>query len=607
MRKEFNPEEWSGASTSLSNQKQVTESGASTFRQAQCNASLSAREQRGEGQTVYEDVEMVVQKVEAAGMDIAPAYEQWRDLGFALSDELGESGRNFYQRLSSFYPGYNSKETDLQFTKCLKARGHGVTIGTLYYLVKQANVSISDYPMSDSRQTISNFRSRMSDNRMSDIENLQTLPTFPEWIFEKLPKILRDVTEKANSADDADLLLLGSVIVLSACLPNVFGIYAGREVFPNLFLFISAQASAGKGRLSLCRKLVEPIHRSLRQLAKAEYEQYQTDLQQYNADKQSSERPKEPPMRMLFIPANNSATGLFQLLKENEEKGLMFETEGDTLAMTFKSEHGNYSDGFRKAFHHETISYNRRRDREYVELKKPRLSALLSGTPKQITALIPNAENGLFSRFIFYHMNIRPEWKDVFAGSSDQTLDEQFEKFGDDFFALYEHLKSHKEALKFTFTAGQQKRFNDYFEQIQLQYLELCGSDYIGTVRRLGLITFRIGMVLTALRIMETGVVENPMVCLDIDFETALEMIKILVKHAAFVFQLMPVEQMQKNHVNAKVQFLEALPDAFDRQTYLRIAETFNIPAKTAEKQIGRFISSGLLRRQKQNLYEKVR
>jgi hypothetical protein len=115
---------------------------------------------------------------------------------------------------------------------------------------------------------------------------------------------------------------------------------------------------------------------------------------------------------------------------------LIFETEGDTLAQTFKSEHGNYSDGFRKAFHHETISYLRRKDREFVELENPRLSALLSGTPKQVLALIPNAENGLFSRFIFYFMNIKPVWKDVFAGDSNTTLDDYFRHLGDRFFDL---------------------------------------------------------------------------------------------------------------------------------------------------------------------------
>ena len=55
---------------------------------------------------------------------------------------------------------------------------------------------------------------------------------------------------------------------------------------------------------------------------------------------------------MLIIPANNSSTGLFLNLNDNQGVGLLFETEGDTLAQTFKSEHGNYSDGFRKAFHH---------------------------------------------------------------------------------------------------------------------------------------------------------------------------------------------------------------------------------------------------------------
>jgi hypothetical protein len=35
------------------------------------------------------------------------------------------------------------------------------------------------------------------------------------------------------------------------------------------------------------------------------------------------------------VPANNSATGLFQILNDNKGIGLIFETEGDTLAQTF--------------------------------------------------------------------------------------------------------------------------------------------------------------------------------------------------------------------------------------------------------------------------------
>jgi hypothetical protein len=313
------------------------------------------------------------------------------------------------------------------------------------------------------------------------------LPTIPETVYQTLPDFLQSATAKATSAEDKDLLLLGSLVAISACLPNIYGIYAERSVYPNLFLFVTAQASAGKGRLTLCRKLVEPIHRSLREQNKAEKEEYQRQLTDYNAtkDKTDMERPQEPPLRMLIIPANNSATGLFQILNDNKGIGLIFETEGDTLAQTFKSEHGNYSDGFRKAFHHEIISYNRRKDREFVELETPRLSALLSGTPKQVSTLIPNAENGLFSRFIFYYMNILPVWKDVFAGDDSQTLDDYFRYLGSQFFDFYKILQLQTEPLRFCLTAKQQQAFNAHFSQAQNQYLYLCGVDYLATVRRL--------------------------------------------------------------------------------------------------------------------------
>lgn len=90
-------------------------------------------------------------------------------------------------------------------------------------------------------------------------------------------------------------------------------------------------------------------------------------------------------------------SAVYQVFGDNDGQGIMFETEGDTLANTFSSDYGNYSDGFRKAFHHENISYVRRKDREYVNLKHPRLSALLTRTPKQVQSLITDAENGLLA------------------------------------------------------------------------------------------------------------------------------------------------------------------------------------------------------------------
>ena len=555
------------------------------------------------------EIETITQRIEAASVDIAPNYADWRDLGFALADALGESGRNYYHRLSRFYPSYSQSETDKQYSACLDSHGHGVTIKTLYHLTKSAGVSVSIPQPTKSPSLGGVGEVTPTKEETEDLEELQetNLPTFPDEIYADLPGLLQKVVAKSNSPEDRDLLLLGSLVVISACLPKVYGIYAEREVHPNLFLFVTAQASAGKGRLTLCRKLVDPIHKSLREVSKLQFEEYQRNLTEYTAtkNKAETERPKEPPVKMLVIPANNSATGVFQILNDNNGSGLMFETEGDTLALTFKSEHGNYSDGFRKAFHHETISYNCRKDREFVEINNPRLSALLSGTPKQVSTLIPSAENGLFSRFIFYFMNVRPVWNDVFANSSDQTLDSYFNHLGMQFFDLYKHLEYQAKPIRFCLTLAQQQAFNAYFSQTQNQYLCLYGADYLATVRRLGLITFRMAMILTALRIMDDGNICSPLVCRDNDFNTALSMVKILVQHAAQVFQQLPSEAVTTAPKNQKQQFLDELPQEFCRKDYLTVAHKLGIPDKTAEKHIKRLAVNGLINHYAHDKYKK--
>ena len=217
---------------------------------------------------------------------------------------------------------------------------------------------------------------------------------------------MQRIVSDSVSDVDADILILGSLVVFSACIPNVFGVYDRREVFANLFLYVTARASAGKGRLSLCRHLVAPIHQALRDKYHRQMKKFEAAQAAFVTNRKNAlaVQPKEPPFLTLFVPANSTSTVVYQTLAQNNGVGLLFETEGDTLANAFNSDLGNYSDGFRKAFHHESISYLRKKDHEFVEIVKPKFSAVLSGTPQQIFNLIPDAENGLFSRFIFYTM-----------------------------------------------------------------------------------------------------------------------------------------------------------------------------------------------------------
>lgn len=137
-------------------------------------------------------------------------------------------------------------------------------------------------------------------------------------------------------------------------------------------------------------------------------------------------------------------------------------------------------------------------------------------------------------------------------------------------------------------------------------------------------------MILTALRIMDDGEIScqrvqnpnsfgvmpsatdilcnnihSPLVCRDNDFNTALSMVKILVQHAAQVFQQLPSEAIATAPKNQKQLFIDELPKEFCRKDYLTVAHKLGIPDKTAEKHIKRFATSGLINHYAHDKYKK--
>ena len=565
------------------------------------------------------DIDLIVSRIEASHTDITGSYSDWVNLGFALADELGEGGRDYFHRISRFYSKYSPTDCNYQFDQCLKAKGHGITIKTLFHLAKQAGIEIGRKGEDEKVGKGEDERVRKGEDETVRIgedekdspsaENPAVeLPTLPDSVYETLPEFLKRVVAQSGTPEEKDIMLLGTLATLSACLPKVYAIYDNKRVFANLFLYISSQASAGKGNLVYCKQLVDPIHRELRRQSHAEKAHYEADMKEYNLMKMkdfSVSKPIKPPEKMLFIPANNSTTGVFQLLSDNEGRGLISETEGDTLAQAFKSDYGNYSDGFRKAFHHESISYFRRTDREYVEIDKPCLSAVLAGTPKQISALIPSAENGLFSRFMFYYMNIKLVWKDVLTERGENGLEGYYDALGQEFLPLYKALEE-KPAIKFCVTPEQNEQFNAFFTQLQEKYVMLQGLDYIGTVRRLGLIAFRIAMIFTALRILETGDFSQIQFCRDDDFQAVLSMIRVLVRHASHVYSELPVDEKPVKSKNKQEQFLEKLPLTFTYTDFIELAKSMSITARSAERYITIFCDKKLIVREQMGTYRNL-
>ena len=558
------------------------------------------------------DVEVIIQRIESAHTDITSDYAHWRDIGFAFADEFGESGRDYFHRVSRFYPEYSQPSCDKQFDNCLKAKGNGVTIKTFFHLAQQAGISLVTV-QSNTNPSVSHKPDGVSKSIAEPITNsnqegsgvneevIFNTPKIPSEVYQQLPEILRDSCEMFAGAIEKDVFLIGAIAVISGCLPNIEGIYFDEPVSAHLYAFITAPAGSGKGKLKWAKYFGLKIHKSMVEQSVREKEQYEQELEHYNNlnknQRQGMERPREPKRKMFFIPANSSSSAFIQALSDNDFKGIIFETEADTLAGTLKQDWGNFSDVLRKAFHHESTNMFRRKDNEHIEVEDPHLAIVLSGTPKQVHNMMPDVENGLFSRFLYYAFEDYSDFKNPFVSHQKVNYTAYFEEMGNQIYTLYQSLSTQKKPIQFCFDTLQGEIFTEKFNALYKRNRMLLGNDFNANSRRLGLITFRIAMVLRALRILEDGDYSNPLVCSETDFQTAIQIAFTLEKHAIAVFQNLP----NNNLKGLKLKFYNALPENFNRQTYLAVGNGLDIKEKTAEKYIGQFKDAGLLKHEHNN------
>jgi len=365
-----------------------------------------------------------------------------------------------------------------------------------------------------------------------------------EEIVKELPEMLRKPCNFLVEETEKEVFLIGAIGVISGLLPNLKGLYAGRWIAPNLFVYILAGYGGGKGGLDYARELGKQIHQAKREKAKkmmldylTAMEVYKKELKAYNRNKLTEPpiKPSKAPTLMLYIPANNSKSGIYQLLEENDGKGIMFESEGDTLADAIKQDYGNFSDTLRKAFHHEHLDLFRRLNNELIEINKPELSVVLSSTFNQLKILIPTIEDGLYSRFLYYELKQNNRFVDVFA-EGKSNYQQFFSQEGEVFKKLFDELDELETPIYFNLTKEQGIKFVEIFNKKKANLMKEVDVTMAGTANRLGIIAFRIMMIFTALRSYENGSLNNSITCNDTDFDNALRIVDRFEKHAKTVF-----------------------------------------------------------------------
>lgn len=420
-----------------------------------------------------------------------------------------------------------------------------------------------------------------------------------------LPPLLQDINTTQTDPENRDTMILGPMCILSGAMPNIFGVYDQRRVYTPFYSIIYGPSSADKGFLNACKKLLEPIEREFEMKNLHLQEEYKREQTEYlvmdRAMQKATLPPSEPVEKSLWIPANSSASACYQALGDNGGWGVTFDVEADVLSTALSQDYGDYSSGLRAAFHHEPITLRRRKEREHIKIEEPRWAVLLTCTPGQIPKLFSSFENGLGSRFVFYGKRRNLIWRDVFA-KSDNIIDEQFLEFGKRFKGIYDELvKRNDRPIQITFSKSQQAQFNQFFSELQTEQFGLYGDDLIASVRRLGLVCFRIAMVLTILRyegsmpIIE--LLSQAIVVDDRDFKTAITISNCLINHTAHVYADIfncGKDDKSKNEtadmLNQEKSLYESLDTEYTTDDARRAAEKLGIKWKSAERYLGKYV-----------------
>lgn len=395
-------------------------------------------------------------------------------------------------------------------------------------------------------------------------ENIPDFEPLADAAWQQLPPLLKDCCDKFRDTEERELFLTAAIGVLSGMLPNVQGTYFALPVSPNLYCFIIGRYGTGKGSLKWARMLGEATDRYRIAMADDAQSHYGEAMAEYHRrtrlyDKgKLPEAPQEPQMPQhtkLYLPANASKTAVMQLLKENDGRGIIFETEGDTLADMLRQDYGNFSDVLRKAFHHEPVSYYRRANNEDVAIQHPCLSVVMSGTHDQLRKLIPTIENGLFSRFCFYILQTQQGFKNPFDTKDTHRL-QYFEQVSQQLLDQYRALERLSTPVTFCLTEEQQQSFVHLFAEEKADISQNIGQDLEGTVNRMGLIAYRIAMILAATRLHGRLTGGSTIYCSTPDFENAILITRHLMQYSLNVYSALrkPTLQLQATSQAAQIE-----------------------------------------------------
>ena len=430
-------------------------------------------------------------------------------------------------------------------------------------------------------------------------------PLIPDEIYDNLPPTLKEACNVFNGRE-RDVFFTSALSIISGGLHNISGLYANNKVFPNLFSIIIAPPASGKGVMKYSKQLGDCYHDFLLNQSREDFKEYKKEKRLFDLKVKKAKtdqaidaliEPEEPKAKMFFIPGDTSSSMIIKHLEDNEGMGCICETEADALTNALKQEWGGFSNIIRKGFQAEVISQSRKTNLEYSEIKQPKFSLALTGTPNQLDLLMTSVQDGLFSRCLFYSFNVEPKWKTTYTSGLIRSNEEIFEDYSTD---LCDKFKSNTDQ-KFAMTEEQGLKLDNTFMELLKHNTALYNENVLGTVYRLGLMCYKIAMTLSAVRSDDKEII-----CSEEDFNTALYLVKeVYLIHGINMLNKVSKTSNKLNTTQTALYNWIKTKGTFKRSEISEQASLSGIKDRTLSDILKRFIKLKLIEKVSHGVYIK--
>lgn len=212
-------------------------------------------------------VGQMVKEAVNRGINIAESYSEYLTLAFAISSGFREAGRSHFHALAGVSAKYNSEQADKQYNICLKKPEGKVTVGSFYYLLKQAGITFPENKKNEEAIRATAIGKKSARTEADAITILTEVHHLPEIDAKRIAKEVYsrpDIT-LATIASDPEKLIQSVVTWMNATHPikknSITGKLEGKdgEIVKEKFNTIYLHARSAFGLQAITPDLIERV------------------------------------------------------------------------------------------------------------------------------------------------------------------------------------------------------------------------------------------------------------------------------------------------------------------------------------------------------------